>query len=144
MSTVERLKLVAPCGIDCGICELHVCRDDSRLFDSLIEKGIPSDKIPCEGCRSVKGNSPVIGATCETYLCVLEKKKEFCYQCDEFPCDKLHPAVDRADVLPHNMKVFNLCTIKKIGIDAFTETSRHIKKRYYTGKMEIGGGPQLK
>ena len=35
MMSAERLNLVAPCGIDCGICELYTCRADARLFSAL-------------------------------------------------------------------------------------------------------------
>jgi hypothetical protein len=55
----------------------------------------------------------------------------------------LHPCADRAGILPHYCKVFNLCTIKNIGLEGFIGKSPEIKKRYYTGKMEIGKGPQL-
>ena len=143
MMSAERLSLVAPCGIDCGICELYTCRADARLFSALMLRGIPMDKIPCDGCRSIEGNCPVIKEECETYKCVAEKKVEFCSGCSEFPCVKLHPSSKRADVLPHNMKVYNLCTIKREGVEAFVEKSSEIKKRYYTGIMEIGKGPQL-
>jgi Protein of unknown function (DUF3795) len=143
MMSAERLSLVAPCGIDCGICELYTCRDDARLFSALMARGIPMDKIPCDGCRSIEGNCPVIKEECETYKCVAEKKVEFCVECSEFPCTKLQPSSKRADVLPHNMKVYNLCTIKRDGVEGFVEKSSKIKKRYYAGIMEIGKGPQL-
>jgi hypothetical protein len=41
------------------------------------------------------------------------------------------------------MKIYNLCTIKRDGVEAFVEKSSEIKKRYYAGIMEIGKGPQL-
>jgi hypothetical protein len=143
MFTKERLYMAAPCGIDCGICELYVCKDDINLYNKLIERGMPKDKLPCAGCRSIEGKCPVIGDICETYTCVIEHKVEFCYECNEFPCVKLHPAVNRAEILPHNMKVYNLCTIKQSGLEKFIEKSAEIKKRYYIGKMEIGKGPQI-
>jgi hypothetical protein len=142
--TDERLKLVAPCGIDCGICELNICENDPRLMDALISKGIPKDKIPCAGCRAIKGDCPVIKSKCETYKCAAEKNVEFCFKCGEFPCVKLQPSADRANILPHNMKVFNLCSIKRDGLDDFVLKSSGIKQRYYTGKMAIGSGPQVK
>jgi hypothetical protein len=143
MMSAERLKLVAPCGIDCGICELYTCRDDARLFSALTARGIPADTLPCDGCRAIGGNCPVISEQCETHGCVAEKKVEFCFECSEFPCTKLHPSSKRAAVLPHNMKVFNLCTIKRDGVEIFVEKSPGIKRRYYAGIMEIGKGPQL-
>ena len=143
MTPTERLNLVAPCGIDCGVCELYTCRDDARLFSALTARGIPADSIPCDGCRAIKGNCPVIKERCQTFECVEEKKVEFCFECSDFPCTCLHPSSKRADILPHNMKVFNLCTIKRDGVEAFVEKSTEIKKRYYAGIMEIGKGPQL-
>lgn len=139
----ERLALVAPCGIDCGICELYVCRDNSQLKNILVAKGIPEEKLPCPGCKAIKGTCPVIGSTCETYLCASAQNVEYCFACKDFPCTKLHPAAHRAEILPHNLKVFNLCTIKRIGLAAFVEKSAEFKKRYYQGKMDIGQGPQL-
>ena len=139
----ERLSLAAPCGIDCGICELNMCRDNPGLMDRLLSRGIPRERLPCAGCRRIEGNCPVIGSTCATYTCVRQKGVHFCYQCDDFPCSKLGPASDRANVLPHNMKMFNLCTIKRVGVEGFVKESLLIKQRYYEGKMEIGKGPQL-
>jgi hypothetical protein len=47
MKLRERFNLLAPCGIDCGICELYLCRDNPQLLDALISKGMPADKLPC-------------------------------------------------------------------------------------------------
>lgn len=143
MSTQERKRLVAPCGIDCGLCELYTCKDDKQLYSYLLSRGIPQEKLPCAGCRDIKGECPVIGSTCPTYLCATEKKIDFCFDCADFPCVRLNPSADRADVLPHNLKVFNLCTIQRKGLKSFIEHSTEFKKRYYKGKMQIGNGPQL-
>jgi len=143
MLSNERINLVAPCGIDCGTCEMNMCKDNEQLFNYFISKGYSKEKLPCKGCRSIEGNCPVIGCKCETYVCLSEKKVDFCFDCKEFPCEKLNPSADRAEILPHNMKVFNLCTIKRIGAEGFIETSSEIKQKYYKGKMQIGKGPQL-
>ena len=143
MHTQERTNLVAPCGIDCGICELYTCKDNQQLYAYLLTRGIPKEKLPCPGCRELKGNCPVIPSTCATYLCVQQKQVPFCYECSDFPCTMLQPSADRADVLPHNCKVFNLCTIKRIGTEAFVKESAHIKEKYYKGTMQVGKGPQL-
>jgi len=142
MSTDGRSNLVAPCGIDCGTCELNLCKDNAQLFTYFVAKGIPKEKLPCAGCRNMKGNCPVIGSQCATYACVIENTVDFCFQCKDFPCSKLNPSADRADTLPHNLKVFNLCTIQRDGVEGFIEISSPIKKKYYKGKMEVGKGPQ--
>jgi len=138
----ERHNLVAPCGIDCGICELYLCSDNRPLMDFLISKGIPENKLPCSGCREMEGHCPVIGKQCSTFVCTKKKDVSFCFECNEFPCDRLHPSADRADVLPHNLKVFNLCSIKKDGMEGFVKKSADIKKTYFKGKMVIGSGPK--
>lgn len=143
MITDERRAMVAPCGIDCGICELHLCKDNPQLLKMLIDKGYSEDKIPCGGCRAVEGHCPVEKELCDTYSCVTEQKLAFCSDCSDFPCVRLQPCADRANILPHNFKVFNLCTINNMGMDAFIGKSTEIKNRYYTGKMAIGKGPQL-
>ena len=143
MKSEERNNLVAPCGIDCGICEMHTCVEGSDFYNRLIARGIPKEKIPCKGCRIIEGFCPVIVGKCDTYTCVLDKKVNFCYECDEFPCLKLHPSADRADLLPHNQKVYNLCTIQNKGLDHFVQISNELKIRYYTGKMSVGKGPQV-
>jgi len=54
----------------------------------------------------------------------------------------LNLAADRATTLPHNLKVFNLCVIQRLGVDDFIKQSAEIKITYYQGKMSIGRGPQ--
>ena len=100
MITVDRRRLAAPCGIDCGNCTLYLCKDDPALTARLVSRGIAAEKLPCAGCRGVQGNCPVIGETCATYVCVAEKGVGFCFECDEFPCAKLAPAADRAEPEP--------------------------------------------
>lgn len=139
----ERMKLVAPCGIDCGICEMYTCKDNPQMLDYFISKGYPKEALPCKGCISVKGKCPVISGYCETYHCVQNRKITSCSACDDFPCEKLNPSSDKADILPHNLKVFNLLTIKKVGLEEFTQISLKIKELYYKGKMVIGSGPRI-
>lgn len=143
MSTQERHDLVAPCGIDCGLCELYVCRDDPRLTDYLVSRGIPAERLPCPGCVPGHGACPVVGGVCATWTCAEGHGVRFCFECPDFPCEKLNPAADRADVLPHNTKVFNLSVIERRGVAGFVAESVVIKARYHKGTMEIGRGPRL-
>jgi len=46
-------------------------------------------------------------------------------------------------VAPHNLKVYNLATIKRIGVEEFTRVSLQIKELYYKGRMIIGAGPGI-
>lgn len=140
----EMLKGAAPCGIHCANCEPFLAKDNPELLEALVKRGLRRDRLPCPGCRAVKGECPVLETTCETYACVTGRGYEFCFECPDFPCDKLNPAAHRAEVLPHNLKVFNLCFIKEHGLEAWLKRAPEIKLRYYRGKMEVGKGPQLK
>ncbi len=136
------ITLVAPCGIHCGACPMYKVKDDPSLGEGL-RKRINWDGVPCPGCRSAKGRNMFTNGTCATYACVSAKQHDFCFECSEFPCARLNPASDRADVLPHNLKVFNLVFIKQHGAAKYLEKEPEIKQRYYRGKMVIGKGPQL-
>jgi hypothetical protein len=141
--TEEMLAAAAPCGIDCSDCELFRAKDDPALMEALIAKGLKRESLPCPGCRPAKGLCPVIAGVCVTYACVEKRGVEFCYECPDFPCEKLNPAAHRADILPHNLKAFNLCFIQRHGLEEFLRAAPGIRRRYYRGKMVIGRGPQV-
>ncbi|HAG11853.1 MAG TPA: hypothetical protein DCK76_10895 [Desulfotomaculum sp.] len=134
-------SLVAPCGIFCGECPLFKANDNPEMLEDAKAKGY--NISPCPGCRSIKGNCPVLETQCETFACANGHEVVFCFDCPDFPCVKLNPAADGADVLPHNIKVFNLCHIKQKGLEKFLEEAAHIKNRYYNGKIMIGKGPRI-
>jgi cytochrome c-type biogenesis protein CcmH/NrfG len=48
---------------------------------------------------------------------------DYCFECDEFPCLRLHPAADKASFLTHNLKIYNLCQLMNQGPEAFIELS---------------------
>jgi hypothetical protein len=52
------------------------------------------------------------------------------------------PAADRAEMLPHNLKVYLLAALKRDGAEAWAANYAGIIRAYYHGKMKIGAGPQ--
>lgn len=142
MKTTDEKALVAPCGIPCGDCGAYKVKDDPSLREVLV-RSVKWNGVPCQGCRQVGGNCQFTDGICQTYACVVERGVEFCFECPEFPCGKLNPAADSANILPHNIKVFNLCYIKQHGLARFLEKVPEIKQKYFRGKMVIGKGPQL-
>ncbi len=129
-------NMTAPCGLACFDCVVYLANADEAMR-ALVSKqfDIPPEKIGCTGCRNIDGKCPVSPIECSVYPCAQEKGVTFCCDCDEFPCDKLHPYADQADKLPHNAKVFNLCLIKKMGVDAWAkERARKVRKTYYSKK----------
>jgi hypothetical protein len=134
--------LIAPCGIDCVNCEVYIENGRTEIWERFAAalKTTP-DKIACPGCR--KNNGCSVHQNCETLACVKEKGVGYCFECDMFPCDRLLPLAERADKVPHNLKVFNLCRIKLVGEKAFLDECALRRKKYFEGKFKIGAGPQL-
>jgi hypothetical protein len=139
----KQTGLAAPCGIHCGMCPLNRALSDEKLRDALAQRmNVPAEKATCKGCRVVVGHCPVIGEQCATYICSQEKGVEFCCDCSEFPCTKLMPCSDRADVLPHNIKIYSLILRKNRGDEIWNRLIDQIYSLYFQGQMKIGRGPQ--
>lgn len=142
MEKMEK-KIVAPCGIDCFNCEVYKDNITKEMQQRLSElTKIPAERITCKGC--VDGNLCLFlkfqGKSCETLDCVNEKKVNYCYECNDFPCKFLMPLAKGAEKYPHNLKVFNLCTIKKLGIEAWMDQVKDIRHAYFNKNFEIGKG----
>jgi hypothetical protein len=138
----DKKALTAPCGLDCFNCEIYEMNltDD---FAELIHKklGVSKEDIPCKGCREQDGKHFHLSPEgCATLNCVKNKGVELCCDCGEFPCAMLAPMADGAATYPHNMKVYNLCRIKNIGLERWIEEAGHIRKKYFTGKFAVGKG----
>ena len=139
----SKKELTAPCGIDCFNCEIYKENITEAIKERLsLLLSLPAVNISCNGCREQNG-CPLHNNTCKTLDCVKEKGFEFCSDCDEFPCNYLHPASEGADKYPHNLKMYNLCRIKLLGFEKWAEEASENRKRYFKGKFEIGSGPGL-
>ena len=137
-------RLTAPCGLDCFNCHFYLANESSEAMKTLEklseEHNVPVEVMLCRGCRDHDGRIPlqkhVFGEEhrCAAYECSKEKGVEFCGDCNEFPCDNLHPYADRAGDLPHNMKVFNLCLINKLGLEKWAESKASEVRNDYFNK----------
>ena len=94
--------LIAPCGMNCGICIGHF-RQERRCF----------------GC-----NSPILSERqycrhCSIKTCLERGNAKFCYACDKFPCRRLKQ-LDKRYRLKYRMSMLeNLAFIKTKGIRRF-------------------------
>lgn len=134
--------MTAPCGLDCFNCFFYLAtqgdEESLRITKAYHETmGVPEEIMRCNGCRAHEGNPPMHAVSmdregpCPAYGCSTEKGLDFCCDCDDFPCDHLHPYADRADKVPHNTKVFNLCLIKKMGLEKWaTEKAAKVRQTY--------------
>ena len=126
-------NLIASCGINCGICKAYL-----------------RDKNPCHGCRNANKNIPKTRINCAMRIC---KKRvgKFCYDCAEFPCEKLSHLDKRYRTKYGMSEIENLLFIKNKGIKKFLACEEklwisakgifcmHDKKYYNKDKEEIYG-----
>lgn len=135
-------ELTAPCGIDCFNCEVYAGNITEETKAVMAQRlHLEPGKVPCKGCREQQG-CRLHWNSCDTLDCVRSKGVAFCFECGDFPCPMLQPAADGAAKYPHNMKVYNLCRIKSIGVDRWAEEeAAEIRRRYYQGTFVVGRGP---
>ena len=139
---MDYFLMTAPCGLDCFNCPFYLYPDDpeakAQIEQWSREYNIPLEIMTCEGCRNHDGRIPIhihhFGEShrCAAYECAQGKGHLFCGDCEEFPCDHLHPYADKADELPHNIKVFNLCLIRKMGVEKWAESkAAEVRAAYF-------------
>ena len=133
--------MTSPCGLDCFNCPVFLADEDEELRIKVAERlKIPPEKAFCRGCRNENGTIACLNMTepCNVYKCIQKKGIDFCFDCDDFPCDHLHPYADEAKTKPHNIKVFNLCLIRKMGLESWAETkARKVKEAYFREKFKL-------
>lgn len=148
-------KLTAPCGIPCFACNAFKAKSNEAIKKRISESlDMDYDKSDCEGCRNRNGKGFLSeknnvfpngkcmlmdeNGFCIIYLCTEKKQIHNCSECDDFPCDNFQPLADRSNRIPHNLKVYNLSLIKKIGLERWAEEkSEKIMIDYMTKKFDI-------
>jgi len=138
---MDYLRMTAPCGLDCFNCPVYLAKDNERLRAAIAKReNIPPEKVSCLGCRNENGTMKWMDWTepCSVYKCITRKNIDFCCDCEDFPCDNLHPYADRASERPHNTRVFNLCLIKKMGLENWARNkARDVKDTYFRGQFKL-------
>lgn len=138
------LNILAPCGLNCQKCLCYVKGDiafhSKKLqellgnFDVYAErfsaflpkfKNYPSFKEllayfstpDCMGCRQGTCKLPNCGVT----GCYQKKGVDFCFQCDDFPCDK-------TNFDPHLQKRWLQMNsrMREIGVEAYYEETKKV------------------
>lgn len=146
-------NLTAPCGIPCFECMAFKAGSNEMIKKKISENlGIEYEKSSCEGCRQRGGigflsgkNNIFPGGKCSLlgengeciiYNCAESKQIHNCSECEDFPCENLQPLSDKANLIPHNLKIYNLCLIKKCGIEKWArEKAGKTWKNYLEKKL---------
>ncbi|MCP4216702.1 MAG: DUF3795 domain-containing protein [bacterium] len=139
----DKKELTAPCGLDCFNCLIQEDNLTDEFAQMMHEKiGVPIEAIACKGCRQQDGKHFHLGPnSCPTLDCAKSKNVDLCCDCDSFPCALLAPTADGAAQYPHNYKLYNLCRIKKVGLEQWIEKEAgDIRKKYFTAEFVVGKG----
>lgn len=88
-------QMIAVCGIDCNMCDIHEAPDNPKVAQEIVDwfkkernEDVKIEDLHCSGCKGDRTNH--WSADCWILQCCVDKKDlEFCYDCDEFPCEKL-------------------------------------------------------
>ncbi len=98
-------NLIAPCGINCGVCRAHLRQRNS-----------------CPGCRAADGCRPKTRVVCKIKTCetLANGKLEYCSSaCEQFPCAVLLHLDKRYRTKYGCSPVENVLNIQKLGMPKF-------------------------
>ncbi len=154
MEEIDYKNMTAPCGIPCFECIAYKANSNEVIKRRISENmGLDYDKSSCEGCRNRHGIGFLSESNnvfpegrcimmndkgeCYIYHCVENMHIHNCSECDDFPCDRLQPLADKAHIIPHNLKNYNLSLIKKLGLEKWAkEKAGKVWIDYMTKKFE--------
>jgi len=102
-------ELIAPCGMNCGICMAYL-----------------REKRRCPGCRGDDTNKSASCIKCIIKNCEVIKtnKSGFCFECEEYPCKRLRQLDKRYRTKYIMSMIDNLECIKGIGLIAFVDKEK--------------------
>ncbi len=106
-SNTALLRLIAPCGLNCGVCRAHLRANK-----------------PCPGCRGDDTGKSKTCVQCKIKTCeeLVKGNASYCFACDEFPCATLAHLDKRYRTRYGTSAIDNLLSIKKIGVRKFVES----------------------
>ncbi len=102
-------ELIAPCGMNCGICSGYLARKNE-----VRSKGIKMSY--CAGCRTRDKKCAFLKKKCEL---LLNHKVTYCYECMDFPCERLQHIDKRYRTFFRMSMIENLQCISKSGMKKF-------------------------
>ncbi|HEC38977.1 MAG TPA: DUF3795 domain-containing protein [bacterium] len=84
---------MAACGLICSSYPVFLAPEYPELAKILVEdfkgkwENVKAEDFHCKGCWGE--DNEVWTPNCEIRLCVTDKNYKYCYECQEFPCQKL-------------------------------------------------------
>jgi len=105
------LSLIAPCGMNCGLCQAYL-----------------RNKKKCPSCNGIDVGKAASCVKCRIKNCeeIQASKSKFCYECSKFPCTRMKQLDKRYRTRYAMSMIENLKEIQNLGIDEFI-TNQKIK-----------------
>ncbi|MCQ5128680.1 DUF3795 domain-containing protein [Butyricicoccus faecihominis] len=100
-------RMFAPCGMNCTVCYKHCYH-----------------KKPCLGCLYSDEGKPEHCRACKIKDCVREKGLSYCYQCAEYPCQRIKNLEKSYHKRYHASLMQNSRTVETEGLEAFMQSQR--------------------
>ncbi len=133
---MEQFVADSYCGLYCGACEILNAYRKSLvagrilLWNELPErftKYIKEAEIECHGCKSDTVFEGCAG--CGIRTCARKKQVDFCFDCGEYPCDKINEMKAKVEqfsnLLPHTGAIVNnLPDIQRLGKEQWLEAQK--------------------
>ncbi|MFH1031934.1 MAG: DUF3795 domain-containing protein [Chloroflexota bacterium] len=108
--------LIAPCGMNCGICGAYLAyRKDIPLK--------PGNNVHCKGCRPRNKQCAFIKGRC-TNPKLANNQITFCFECADFPCYSLRRLDERYRKNYQMSMIENLKNIERNGLTVFLREQR--------------------
>ena len=101
--------LIAPCGMNCGLCMAYLRHTNK-----------------CPGCRGDDAGKPLTRTRCKIKTCHIfeNETSEFCCQCENIPCDVLKRLDKRYHTKYGMSMIENLESIKRDGMKKFLKNEK--------------------
>ncbi len=118
MKAATDAVVVAPCGMNCALCAGYL-----SFKNDLHSKGVKV--ISCTGCRPSNKKCAFLKKVCSK---LSRGELTFCYECSNFPCERLRTTDDRYRAHYRMNMIDNLNFIKENGMAKFIESQKKIWK----------------
>ena len=108
-------KLIAVCGLVCSDCKMFKATHDPEIAKDLVNyfkgqwENVKMEDFHCNGCRDAENCW-----TDDCWIrdcCITDKKLDYCYECQVFPCEKLKEWTNKD--LRYKVALNNLKEMKK-------------------------------
>lgn len=116
--------VISVCGLNCAKCDIYEAgHGNEKARNEIIEwfkkernLTLKPEQITCEGCRGSLDTH--WSSDCKMLLCEKNKKLEYCFQCEDFPCTNVNEFASDG-VSHHKRTVENAKRMKEIGLETW-------------------------